>query len=98
MAALEQIDGKRLPLQVPTNLDKMTKAELQAHIVLMAEDFRMLNDIHNQRANDHGWCGEYEERQERYNARLKVLKLVARPGLGRGIGPEVHSGMPGQGL
>jgi hypothetical protein len=97
MSSLAEIDGKKLPLQVPPSLSTMKKDELVVLITRMAEDFRMLNAIHNNRADDHGWCGEYEERQERYNEKLHVFRLAARPGRGssRSTG---HTGMPGQGL
>jgi hypothetical protein len=90
MTALRDIDGKSVPLQLPPNLDEMKKDELKELLVKMAEDWQMLNAIHNARARDHGWCSDYEGRQHNYNTRLKVLVLQ-----GRNHGPKTDSGFSG---
>jgi hypothetical protein len=44
----------------------------------MATDWRTLNAIHNQTAEQRDWCSEYEDRQRNYNARFSVLQLKGR--------------------
>jgi hypothetical protein len=87
MTLISTIDGSTIPTPVPPGLDAMTKTELRELIEQMGADWQMLNAIHNSRADDHGWCHEYEQRQDMYNRRLKVLKLV-----GRGTGTKEHRG------
>jgi hypothetical protein len=60
------------------DLDAMNEAALRDLVVQMATDFHTLNGIHNVRAERNEWCPEYEERQQRHNERLTVLKLVGR--------------------
>lgn len=60
------------------DLDQKSKGELLDLIRDMRQDWATLNDIHNRRANRNGWCTEYEERQDRHNEKLRVLKLIGR--------------------
>jgi len=60
------------------DLDTRSRGELLDLIALMREDWRKLNEIHNERANRSSWCTEYEERQERHNQGFKALKLMGR--------------------
>jgi hypothetical protein len=54
------------------------KAELIELVKQMATDWRTLNALHNDTAQQRDWCSEYEDRQRRYNAQFEVLKLKGR--------------------
>jgi hypothetical protein len=75
----------------------MTKEELADLLVKMAQDWQMLNAIHNRRADDHGWCSEYEERQRAYNNTLHILKLQPR-NIGLQASAEATRGFTARGL
>lgn len=69
------------PCVLPTTLLKingLSEEELVSLVVNMIHDWEKLNEIHNNRAHERGWCGEYENRQALYNAQFKVLKLSSR--------------------
>jgi hypothetical protein len=83
-----------IPLPIPPGVDLMKKAELRELIEKMAEDWQTLNALYNGRADDHGWCSDYERRQEMYNVKFKVFQL--RP---RHTGLRLRNGRhPGTGL
>lgn len=67
--------------------DKLTRNELLVLVDEMATDFQMVNTIYNGRARANHWCWEYEMRQNQYNIRLKVLKLLHRSENGGGAAP-----------
>lgn len=69
------------------NLKKLKKAELVAIAEAMILDFQTLNGIYNSRADENGWCGEYEGRQARYNRQFRVFRLCGRDSLRGGLTP-----------
>lgn len=79
MTVASVVDGSLIPTPMPPGIQHMTRAELVKVIETMAEDWQKLNGIYNRRADDHGWCSDYERRQERYNTQFKVMKLHGRP-------------------
>lgn len=58
--------------------DGMTRDELLQLVDDQRADWETLNRILNAQATAFGWCGEYEERMERYNDETKVLKMRGR--------------------
>lgn len=60
------------------HLSRLRKDDLIGILHDMIHDWQKLNQIHNDRASSNGWCPEYEERQARYNAEFKVMKLSPR--------------------
>lgn len=70
-----------------TNLHALHKDRLVELMEAMIIDFQRLNTIYNQRAREHGWCGQYEQRQLDYNGQLRVFKLVGRSERTGGYGP-----------
>lgn len=58
--------------------DGMTLDELQQLVDDMRSDWETFNRILNTQATAFGWCGEYEERMQLYNAETKVLKMHGR--------------------
>jgi len=59
-------------------LEALSHDELLVLTKALIEDFEMLNQLHNDRAEQVNWCDIYEHNQAAYNARLKVFQLQPR--------------------
>lgn len=76
-------EGMTLPREdlIPDSLRQLhtrTKSELIGLLHDAIHDWQKLNQIHNDRAFNNSWCGEYERNQETYNKRFRVFMLHAR--------------------
>lgn len=62
--------------------DGLTRGELAQLVMDLRHDLDLLNQIMNTQATAFGWCDEYEERIEKYNAEFRAFVFQRRAAKG----------------
>ncbi len=73
-----QINGQALSIETLRGEIDRIKADAQAKLDAQAADWKKLNELLNQYANDEGLCDAYEDRIDIWNSSLTHFKLTGR--------------------